>query len=365
MAKGQTLVWRELRVGILVVTSFVLLAVAIFYIGGDSGFFTPKYKIDVYFHSASGLHKGAVVLLDGVTIGNVYDIQLSDQTTPERAVVVKLELNKSRHDLIRTDTLATIGTVGVLGDQQVELTRGSQSNPTLEDGGTIQGTDAGDIKKIITGTNDVVANLGALTNQMGDLLQKVNQGKGTLGKILNDTSIYDKLDATAAEATSLVKDARTGNGTIGRLMSDDELYRSVKSKIDRLDGTLNKFDTIVDKIDRGDGTIGKFLNDASLYNKADQVVTKLGTVADRIDRGEGTLGKLSKDETFYNNMNTTLNRANTLLASVESGEGTLGKMVKDATLYNSLTQTSSELQKLMYDFRQNPKKYLTIYFRLF
>jgi phospholipid/cholesterol/gamma-HCH transport system substrate-binding protein len=50
---------------------------------------------------------------------------------------------------------------------------------------------------------------------------------------------------------------------------------------------------------------------------------------------------------------------------VESGDGTIGKMMKDATLYNSLTQTSSEMQKLMYDFRQNPKKYLTINFRLF
>jgi len=365
MAKGQNLAWKELRVGILVVTSFVLLAVAIFYIGGDSGFFTPKYKINVFFNSANGLHAGAVVLLDGFAIGNVSKITLESQAPPERSVQVTLDLNKKYRELIRTDSMATIGTVGVLGDQQVELKRGSPDKPTLEDGGTIQGTDAGDIKKIITGTNDVVANLGVMTNQMTDLLQKINQGKGTLGKILNDTSIYDKLDATAAEATILVRDARTGNGTIGRLMSDDELYRTVKTSIDRLDSTMNKFDLIVDKINRGDGTIPKFLNDPAIYNKTDQLLTKFGTIADRIERGEGTLGKLSKEDTLYNNLNLTLNKTNTLLASVENGEGTIGKMMKDATLYNSFTQTSSELQKLMYDFRQNPKKYLTINFRLF
>ena len=60
-----------------------------------------------------------------------------------------------------------------------------------------------------------------------------------------------------------------------------------------------------------------------------------------------------------------MTHVNSLVTSVENGEGTLGKMVKDATLYNSLTQTSSEVQKLMYDFRQNPKKFLTINFRLF
>jgi len=365
MAKGQTLAWRELRVGILVVTSFVLLAAAIFYIGGDSGFFTPKYRLKVYFSSANGLRAGAVVLLDGFTIGNVSGITLINPAPPEKSVEVTLDLNKKYHDLIRTDSMATIGTVGVLGDQQVELKRGSPNNPALENGGTIQGTDVGDIKKIITGTNDVVVNLGQLTAKMGDLLDNVNNGKGTAGKFLNDTSIYDKLDDTVAEATALVRDARTGSGSVGRLISDDALYRSVKSSIDRLDSTLNKVDAIVDKANRGDGTLGLFLNDPSLYKRADQLVAKFGTVADRVERGEGSLGKLSKDETFYNNMNTTLNKANTLLTSVENGEGTIGKMMKDATLYNSLTQTSSELQKLMYDFRQNPKKYLTINFRLF
>jgi len=365
MAKGQQLVWRELRVGILVVTSFVLLAAAIFYIGGDSGFFTPKYKVTAYFHTANGLHAGAAVLLDGFTIGNVSSIRLSSEAVPEKWVEVVMELNQGYRHMIRTDTMASIGTVGVLGDQQVELTRGSTEKEEIPDGGSIQGADTGDIKKIITGTNDVVVNLGVMTNQMTDLLEKVNQGKGTLGKILNDTSIYDKLDATAAEATALVKDARTGNGTVGRLMSDDDLYRSVKSSIDRLDTISNKVDTIVDKANRGDGTIGKFLNDPSLYNRTDQLITKLSSVVDRIDRGEGTLGKLSKDDTLYSNLNTTLTKTNTMLASIDNGEGTIGKMLKDATLYNSLTQTSSELQKLMYDFRQNPKKYLTINFRLF
>jgi len=126
-----------------------------------------------------------------------------------------------------------------------------------------------------------------------------------------------------------------------------------------------KVDNIVDKVNNGNGNLAKFINDDSLYQKVDQLVSTFGSVAGRIDRGEGTLGKLSKDDLLYNNLNTTLNKTNTLLTSVENGEGTLGKMMKDATLYNSLTQTSSEMQKLMYDFRQNPKKYLTINFRLF
>jgi phospholipid/cholesterol/gamma-HCH transport system substrate-binding protein len=365
MANSQKLAWRELRVGILVITSVVLLAVAIFYIGGDTGFFTPKYKMTVYFHSADGLHKGALVLVNGVRIGNVSDINLSSNPDTNRAVEVSLQLLKSHHDLIRTDSVATIGTVGVLGDQQVELTRGSADKPVIPDGGTLQGMDAGDIKQIISNTNDVVANLGTLTSKMGALLDNINSGKGTAGKFLNDTSIYDKLDATVDEAHALVADAHTGKGSVAHLLSDDELYQGVKTSVDRLNITLNKVDGIVDKIDKGNGNLAKFINDDSLYQKVDQLVSTFSTVAGRIERGEGTLGKLSKEDTLYINLNTTLNKTNTLLTSVENGEGTLGKMMKDATLYNSLTQTSSEMQKLMYDFRQNPKKYLTINFRLF
>jgi len=365
MANGQTLAWRELRVGILVVTSVVLLAVAIFYIGGDTGFFTPKYKMTVYFHSADGLHKGALVLVNGVRIGNVSDINLSSYPDTNRAVEVELQLIKSHHDLIRTDSVATIGTVGVLGDQQVELTRGSPDKPIIADGGTLQGMDAGDIKQIISNTNDVVANLGVLTSKMSALLDNANSNKGTIGKFLNDTSVYDKFDATIDEAHKLVVDAHSGNGTIGRFLSDDEMYQSMKASVDRLNSTLIKVDATVDKISNGNGNFAKFINDDAIYRKTDQLLTSFGNVAGRLDRGEGALGKLSKDDALYTNLNTTLNKTNALLTSVENGEGTLGKMMKDATLYNSLSQTSSEVQKLMYDFRQNPKKYLTINFRLF
>src|SRR5438874_1000640 len=153
MAKGQSLAWKELRVGILVITCFVLLAAAIFFIGGDSGFFTPKYKIVVYYQTANGLHQGAAVLLDGVTIGNVDTIKIAEQASPKHLVDVSLRINKSYHSLIRMDSKISIGQVGVLGDQQVEITRGTPAQPEIADGGAIQGVEVSDIKKIISGTN--------------------------------------------------------------------------------------------------------------------------------------------------------------------------------------------------------------------
>ncbi|PYS04828.1 MAG: MCE family protein, partial [Acidobacteria bacterium] len=102
-----------------------------------------------------------------------------------------------------------------------------------------------------------------------------------------------------------------------------------------------------------------------VYNKVDQTLGKFQTIGDRIERGEGTLGKLSKDEAVYNDFRDTIARFSALVTTIENGEGTAGKFIKDPTLYNTLNQTSSEILKLMYDFRQNPKKFLTINFKLF
>jgi phospholipid/cholesterol/gamma-HCH transport system substrate-binding protein len=89
------------------------------------------------------------------------------------------------------------------------------------------------------------------------------------------------------------------------------------------------------------------------------------SVADRIDRGEGTLGKLTKDEAMYNELRDSVNRFSGLVTSIQNGEGSAGKFLKDPTLYNTWTESASEIQKLLYDFRQNPKKFLTINFKLF
>ena len=86
---------------------------------------------------------------------------------------------------------------------------------------------------------------------------------------------------------------------------------------------------------------------------------------ERVERGEGTLGKLSQDDALYTDLRATMNRMNGLITSIENGEGTVGKLIKDPTLFNSANQATSEIQKLLYDFRADPKKFLTINFRLF
>ncbi len=358
MAQRRSLAWTELRVGILVILSFALLAFAIFVISGSSGFLTKRYTIVAYFANANNLKSGAEVQLEGVTIGNVRDVVVSKLPDPNKAVEAELGLDATYKNVIRTDSKATIGTIGLLGEAAVNLTRGTDAGQMIEDGGMLVGSEEGDIRRIVQGTNDFVANLQVLSDQVKRMAERVDRGEGTLGKFLTDSSIYDNANATVKEANLLVRDARTGNGTIGRLMADDQLYRRINSIGDRVD-------TLVAKIESGQGTAGKFINDPAVYNRTEELLGRFQSIADRIDRGEGSLGKLLKDDSMYNETRQTMTRVSSLVEKIENGEGTMGKFLRDPSLYNSANQTASEILKLLYDFRQNPKKFLTINFKLF
>jgi phospholipid/cholesterol/gamma-HCH transport system substrate-binding protein len=358
MAQRRSVAWTELRVGILVITSFALLALGIFFIGGSSGFLTPKYTVFAYFENANNLKAGAEVQLEGVTIGNVRKVSIAMSPDPKKAVEVEMRLEQRYRNIIRTDSMLTIGTIGLLGDKFVDIGRGTEDGQVVQDGGYLQGSEAGDIAKIVQGTNDFVANLQALSDQFKRMTERIDRGEGTLGKLLTDSAIFDNINRATIEANGFVRDLRTGNGTVGKLVSDDELYRRVNMMVERMD-------RLVGQIEHGQGTASKFINDPAVYHKTDQILGKMEAITDRIDRGEGTLGKLAKDEALYNDLREAMKQFQTLVASVQNGEGSAGKFISDPTLYNSINQTSSEVLKLLYDFRQNPKKFLTINFKLF
>ena len=358
MARRQSMSWVELRVGLLVIASFALLALAMFFIGGETGFFTPKYEILVYFRSADGLNTGAEVWLEGVRSGNVQGVRISDSLDPEESVEVILSIEERHQNAIRSDSRVTIETIGLLGDKYIDVTRGTAEGEVIGDGGTLQGAGASDIRRLITGTNDILANLEVLTRRIQDVAAQIERGEGTLGKFLTDPSIFNSAAETAQEAKALVVDLKAGRGSIGRLMSDETVY-------ERLIGALARMENIVAKVEDGQGTLGKLVTDSSLYDRAERVFQNANTVLQRLERGEGSLGKLSRDETLYNDARRTMENFTELVRNIENSEGTAGRLINDPDLYNNLNETSSEMLKLLYDFRQNPGKFLTINFRLF
>lgn len=354
----KRLAWAELRVGILVIFSFTILAVAIVLISGGAGFFISKYELKTYLASAEGLKKGSLVWLSGIEAGNVSAVNITSASEPGRAVEVLMQIDRRYLQTITETSTATLGQIGLLGDRYIDISRGLPGTKPIPPSGEVKGSAQADIRRIMQASNDLVANLSVLVNRIDDITKKVDEGQGTIGKFINDPSMFNKVNETVAEAQDLLAKIKSGNGTIGQLISDRELYN-------RLNGTLARVDAVTAKVEKGEGTLGKFVNDPAVFNRADSLLAKFNVVADRMEKGEGFLGKLSKDDALYVQFRDSLGKFSTLADKMNQGEGTVGKLMVDSTLYSNLNQATGELVKLLYDFRQNPKRFLRIKFGLF
>src|SRR2546426_278003 len=245
MAQRRSLAWTELRVGLLVIVSFALLALAIFYVSGQSGIFTKKYTVTAYFGSANGLRSGGEVWLEGVTIGNVDQVRISKQADPAKSLEVDLKLDESYRNIIRTDSMVTINTIGLLGDKYVDITRGSESGQIVPDNGTLQGSEAGDIRKIVTGTSDFVANLDALSNQVKKLADRVDRGEGTLGQLTKDETVYNAFRESVSRFSMLVASIQNGEGTAGKIIRDPTLYNSLNESSSEIQKLLYRVGSLM------------------------------------------------------------------------------------------------------------------------
>ena len=358
MPQHERVKWAQLRVGIMVIVGLVLFAVGVFFISGQVGFFTRHYTLKAYLPSAGDLREGAQVRLAGISVGNVAKIGISPYSDQQRAVEVDLKIARTYQNEIRADSVASVETVGLLGDSYVDITRGTPGQEVMADGGAVKTAEKADIAAVMQNTNQVIMNLNALSAKLDDITTQIQAGKGSMGKLLYDQALYNKMDATVSSAQTLVDRAQRGEGTLGKLMADETLYNRTVATLDRLN-------QVIDDVQHGDGSLAKFISDPSAYNNLNRLMTNGNTLIDGINQGHGTLGKLAKDEQLYNRMNSTLAHMDTITARIDQGQGTLGKLSTDPTLFNNLTESSQSLKEFLADFRKNPKKYLSIKLHIF
>lgn len=358
MPQREKVTWAQLRVGILVIVSLVVLGVGIFFISGQVSWFSRKYTLKAYFSGAGGLRPGSQVRIEGIPVGTVERIQLSPFLAEDRSVEVVMRVPRSFQGHIRADSTASLETAGLLGEAYVDIQRGSPTQPAVPDGGEVKSVEEADIKRIVQNTNDVISNLRVLSAKLNDITNQIQAGKGSMGKLIYDDTFYNRLTNTTASVQRVLNRVENGEGTLGKLLSDDTLYKNTVT-------TLNRLNDVVDDVQHGKGSIAKFISDPSVYNNINQVVTRANTLMDNINQGHGTLGKLATDEKLYGRINDTFDRLNTITARIEKGEGTLGKLSTDPTLYNNLSDSSNSLRDFLTEFKKNPKKYLTLRVKLF
>jgi len=355
----KQLKWSELRVGITVIAASLTLGFLLFLMSGTSGLLTPRITVKSYFDNAEGLRPGAPVRLSGVDIGNVTKIRIvsskDKQFTP---VEVTMKISTRYHDSMRRDSVVSLETAGVLGETYLDIDSAQAVGGPLQDGDTLPTQVHPDFNQVVRASQSTLQNMDALLKRADRILAFAESGKGSLGKLIYDPTLYNRFSVTVADFQKIVEQVGNGEGSLGRLISRNDAY-------DKFIATLDKINGIVDDLQQGKGTAGKFLKDPSVYNNTNDSIANLKKITDDINAGKGTFGKLSKDEELAKKLDTTLTKLSELTTRLEAGEGTAGKLFKDDTLYNNTNEMLTETRNLVKAIRENPKKYLSIKLHIF
>jgi phospholipid/cholesterol/gamma-HCH transport system substrate-binding protein len=372
--------FAELRVGFLVLLSIAILILVIFSVSGDIKLpgFGKTTTVRTSMSSVDGLRSGAEVRLSGVKIGSIKDINFSSEIPSDARSQNNIEIimeisgtldGRPTVDRIRTDSRAVLKSAGVLGDNVIDITPGTSAGQPIKNGARIESIAQKSVGDIINASQTAVTNLNDISADIKEMTERLKEGKGTAGRFINDESLYLNLNKAILQAENLVGSLRQGEGTAGRLINDPGLYNQATDTIAQLKQLANDVSA---QLNAGKGTVGKLYKDEELYNRANALVTKFDETTSRLDRviakvehGDGTVGKLINDAQLHNEVRETIATLKTIAARLERGEGTAGLILKDDRLYNNLNNVSAEVTKLLYDFRQNPKKYLSIKVSIF
>ncbi|MFQ6104567.1 MAG: MlaD family protein [Candidatus Glassbacteria bacterium] len=318
MRRGKYITWSELKVGFFVVVTFFLLAMGIFFLGREGGLFMKRYTLKTHMVRINGLQVGAPVWLAGVRVGSVTEIQFPEDIN-RTEIEVTLEINENVKERIRKDSRARIGTLGLLGDKFVSITQGSVEAEIVPAGGTIEADTPIDVEQLIATASGAVDDLVVTLKHAQSIAEKIDEGSGALGKLVNEPTTLDNLD-------NLTTDIRD----------------------------------LIGKLNSGDGTIGLLVNNPDLYHRLVGVVSTAENLASDIEGGEGTVGKLVTDPTLYNNLSSLSSRLDSMIIELRDGKGTAGKLLTDTELYEQMNQVSVSLRELLEDVKENPKRYINL-----
>lgn len=310
MAKTMT---TEQKVGLFFLTALILLAVIIELVE-DWDPFRSQFAYHTYFESAVGLKVGDPVRMAGVEVGKIESIRID-------GLKVRVDFMVDESTEIRTDSIARVRQMNLLGGQFLGLDFGSLSEAILPPGAKIISEEGTNIDQLVTRLDK---NQQELFGKVDSIVGKIDRGEGMLGMMLNDnelaanlktsvdslsriatslsdSNLVDDLSETIDNLSAITDDLRNGQGTLGRLLSDDDLYENVNKAFDDL-AAISK------KIKDGEGTLGKMLNDDQVYDDLQKSLANLRSISDKIEAGEGTLGKLVNDPDLYHDAKTTINK---------------------------------------------------------
>jgi phospholipid/cholesterol/gamma-HCH transport system substrate-binding protein len=206
---------RLARLGAFIVGTLAILAAGVFIIGSKEYLFQSTYQLKTQFDNVAGLAVGADVQVGGVHSGTVHSIDLPHR--PGDKVTVVMDLNKSTLKIIKADSVASIETEGVLGNQYVAISFGSVGQADVKDGDILHSEPPLEMSDLLKKTNNIldssqqaIQNTTMATAHLNSVSAKIDSGQGTMGSLVNDKQLYNNLEQTTSTLHDTMLQAQTG-----------------------------------------------------------------------------------------------------------------------------------------------------------
>jgi phospholipid/cholesterol/gamma-HCH transport system substrate-binding protein len=309
----------ELKVGIFAIAIIAVGAAVVLLLGQKQHVFEPQARLHTFFAEVGGLREGAPVWLSGVGVGTVSRVAIGKPG--EKLVRVDLSISRRVLEHVRQDSVATIGSQGLLGDKIVEVTLGSRASPPLQDGDQVHSEPPADINKLLEKGNAILDS----AKQVADQLVTVTHE-------LADPKTIAAFRGMIKSGRALLERAETGPGLVHSLFYD----RKTANELQRITAGL---DRLVEHVDVGVAKVDKILG------ATDAEGTQLVNNLSRAARGVATAAEqLERTKTIANVERASRDLAD-ITGYVKSGRGTLGSLITDPTVYEQLVNVLGGVQR--------------------
>jgi phospholipid/cholesterol/gamma-HCH transport system substrate-binding protein len=290
---------QKINLGLFVIIGLLIFVLAVYFIGSKQNMFGKTNHLETTFTNVNGLQLGNSVRYSGISVGTVRGIEMVNDTT----IRVDMIIDKSIFSYIKKDAIATIGSDGLVGNMIINIIPGKGNQPSVESGDEIQSFNRIRTEDMLSTLNITNKNAATLTANLLKITDKMIEGKGTMGSLLNDTLIsrdlaetmrYLKLTTKSASESiikldQLIVSLDKKNNVLG-VIKDTAVANNLKTTIANLEKSTTEINKVVSNLNAtildikdGKGTINYLANDPELVQKIDSTMTNINQASIKLN----------------------------------------------------------------------------------
>ena len=359
----------QLRIGALVLVGILLFIGFVLSIGKRSALFQERYSLWTSFSSAEGLATGAPVRLAGVTVGNITRIGFGPNPR-DRRLAITLTVERRVQDRIRQDSVASIGTIGLVGDKVLDITVGSYDRPVLQPGAQLAAVDPPDYFRLLQKGDTILDNVTRISASLDEFLSggeqtgkrnlneslrslrttlvEIEKGQGLIHDLVygkEGAELLGRVDRTIQSVERLVQAVEKEQGLLHAL-----IYTPQEQTLGRVVRLADRADALLKDVQEGPGLLHALIYD----REGAETLARLGRTSERLEglvraiqEGQGLVPSLLFDpertkvlddvQAAAAGLRTLTEDLQTVVARLRQGEGTLGALLEDPTVYEDLS----------------------------